>query len=583
MSLTRTCQNESQEIQKLCLELSRPEYVPAQLVRNYHRPQIHAPMRSYSDGMSTSPGPSTLPILTSFWHLLEGNRKSYILSILATCLIAAAEGVLHPLLTKSIIDQAANQGSFSTFLYLIAAYLSLGVILCICGYFISIWQLSIDNRIIQTLTSDMLRAFYNHSYLEVGMHGNGYYVSRIRSDVKDGVVPFLSLVRAVSMSVTTFIALMSVLFYISWEAFLILAAIIPVSAGVSLLVGKLIRQLTSVERDQEAAYLSSLSSAIGAFKIVRSFNLIPKALRKHDQSMHQLLHSGYNKFKMIRRLQSLTDLTMVVSDACSLFIGAIFVFKRQMSFGGYIAFMNAFWRSTTALMQVFTQWADLHSYGEIVNRVVAFRQEYPSPPSRRNLPELEISSIYFSYGDNDVLKGFSLKVGATDKIMVRGRNGTGKTTLANIIAGHLHPSSGKIEGPNSMSSMTLPLSFPSLTVGELGIDPELLDRLHIGSEHCLSCKADELSAGQMQKLALALTLSRDRDIYLLDEPFSNLDEESEEIAMDLILAKTADRMLVVIVHGGDKYEHHFDRIVTLGARVGSSPPIQRPGLTSEVG
>ncbi len=175
----------------------------------------------------------------------------------------------------------------------------------------------------------------------------------IRSDVKDGVVPMLSVARTTLTQAVTFVALIAALLIISWRAFLVLMAIIPIATTVSVLVGRRIRELTVVERDREAELVSLLTRAVSAFKMVCTFGLGPRTVQAHDRSLREVLDSTYQRFRVVRTLQGASDLTMVISDVCSIFVGALFVFRQQMTLGSFIAFMNAFWRSATTLIGIF--------------------------------------------------------------------------------------------------------------------------------------------------------------------------------------------------------------------------------------
>ncbi|MBR7552398.1 hypothetical protein KC220_28035, partial [Mycobacterium tuberculosis] len=76
-------------------------------------------------------------------------------------------------------------------------------------------------------------------------------------------------------------------------------------------------------------------------------------VQAHDRSLREVLDSTYQRFRVVRTLQGASDLTMVISDVCSIFVGALFVFRQQMTLGSFIAFMNAFWRSATTLIGIF--------------------------------------------------------------------------------------------------------------------------------------------------------------------------------------------------------------------------------------
>lgn len=503
-------------------------------------------------------------VFRSFLFLLGKHRTEYVLVAIAASLVCGVEGVLHPLLIKAIFDEAANRGNFSHFVGLIVGYFVLGLVINVAGYWLSLWQFKVDNKVVRQISGQLLKAYYSKDYKDVLREGHGYYVSRVRSDVKDGIVPILALIRTMAMKFSTLVALMSVLVFISWKAFLILSALIPVSTFVSIVVGKKIRELTSIERDQEAGILASLTKSIGAFKMVKNFNLVPKTLASYESKMDGVLTSGYRKYRVIRLLQGATDLTMVTSDFFSLLVGAIFVFRRQMTFGSYLAFMNSFWRSATTLMQIFREWADLHSQGETLRRVVAFTVHGAASPYHRQGDSVSLENVTYAYGTTEVISGFSLALSSGERALVVGRNGSGKTTLANILSGYLAPSSGNVVLPERISSVTLPIAFPPIRTAELGVDPVYLEMFGLASPGIMGSTADDLSAGQQQKLALALALSQDADLYILDEPLANLDVESRSVAMRAIFERTRGRTLIVIMHGAEEYRGAFHKVIPLG-------------------
>lgn len=114
--------------------------------------------------------------------------------------------------------------------------------------------------------------------------------------------------------------------------------------------------------------------------------------------------------------------------------------------------------------------------------------------------------------------------------LVAGRVGSGKTTLAELLAGVLRPKEGMLvrEG---IASMQLSFQFPEYHVTEptvwaeirsCGCDPEA-----VLAKTNLADRKDEdplrLSRGELKRLHLACILARDADLLLLDEPFSSLD------------------------------------------------------------
>lgn len=498
--------------------------------------------------------------------LLGEHRMKYVVVTLCTAVIRGVGALLHPLLIKAIFDAVSLREDLESLVYLVFFYLALGISVNVLSYILSLWQKNLDNKIVENVSGDLLHTYFFKDYRDVLRQGSGYYVARIRSDVKDGLVPMLALVRNVVVNITILIALISVLIFISWQALLILSAIIPIATFVSVLVSKKIRSLTVVERDKEAALVDTLTKSVDAFKIACSFNMVPKILSTFSKRMDYVLDSGYKRFRVIRMFQGVSDLTMVVSDACSIFVGALLVFRNQMTLGSFIAFMNAFWRSSTILIEIFRQWAELQSYSAIANRLVSFMKERSSANFRKTGSIISATKIDYGYDSNLIISKFSIHVEPGKSALIVGQNGSGKTTLANILSGYLIPSKGQLELPARISAITLPLQFPPIKVRDLQASSDLLETFKLNASDILDAYPNQLSAGQQQKIALALALTQNADLYILDEPLANLDVSSRSIAMKEIKRSTHGKILVMIMHGSEEYSSMFDQVHMLTSK-----------------
>jgi len=515
-----------------------------------------------------------MTVLKDVGGLLGRQRWEFFAMMGSSCAVSVIEGVCHPLLVKAIFDNVASVRSGKTFALLIAGYLCLGVFSNLTGTVNSLWSKSLQNRLAQTLSHKLLRAYYASGYASVLKNGNGYYISRIHGDLIEGVVPLLMLIESIAVQSVMLVSFSAVLCYLSWKAFALLIALIPLSALVGKVVGKRITELTTQARDQEGAFLAILEKALSAFRMVRSFSLQPPTVRIFDERLTECLDSGYRLFKVTRLFQTLNDFTMNVSDFATMLVGALFVMRGALSFGGFMAFINTFWRALTTLLQLSNQIAEFHSLAAVANRVVVFinssneNTRYFTVGSGVSLSEVSVSYD----GATQVLKNLSLELLPDERVILVGRNGCGKTTLANVLSGHFAPDRGQVILPQRISSVTLPVIFPPLSVRELVPNSELLSKIGLGDIPA-DALADELSAGQQQKVALALALSQTADLYVVDEPLASLDNESRQAAMELILEMTAGKGVILIMHGYQEYYKFFDRVVPFDSLVQEAQPL----------
>ncbi len=505
-------------------------------------------------------------------RLLHGFGLEYLATVFVLSLMAAVEGVAHPLLIKNIFDEGVLRSDFSKFLTFAVAYLAFGLVTNVAGAVTAMWARSLENRIVARTSRGLLGAYYAKEYESVLLNGHGYFINRIYGDVQEGFVPLLRLVQAATSQGVLVIASSAILIYLSWRAFLILGVLVPFSMVLGAVLGKRIKALTSQEREQQGAVMSFLTEALGAFRIVNGFELAPPTIAGFDRRLSAYLSTSYRRYKISRTFQALNDSTMVLSDFLSVFVGALFVLRGALTFGGYLAFVNTFWRAVTTTMQLINQVPEFQRLGVITGRVASFLDV--SGTARRVLgPAASLDRIGFSYGDAPVLEDVSLNIGMNERIVIVGPNGSGKTTLANILSGYLSPSRGDLVVPERISSITLPTSFPPVTVSDLVADTTLLAEFGLTDDAVLGAFGNDLSSGQQQKLALALALSREADLYVVDEPLANLDRQGRDRAMTLLMERTQGKSLVAIMHGCEEYYDLFDRVVKIeDLRVTSCEP-----------
>ncbi|MFA5652063.1 MAG: ABC-F family ATP-binding cassette domain-containing protein [Candidatus Paceibacterota bacterium] len=153
---------------------------------------------------------------------------------------------------------------------------------------------------------------------------------------------------------------------------------------------------------------------------------------------------------------------------------------------------------------------------------------------------LKFEGVSFEFGHNKPILSevdFSLRRGA--KVTLMGQNGSGKSTIFNLITGHFKPESGRIILQNKLTIATakqvIPRADAELTVKEFfekcfkekvyNIEPKIAEVLEVVNLKApLDRPVMTFSGGQQARLLLASALIQDPDLLLLDEPTNNLDK-----------------------------------------------------------
>jgi heme exporter protein A len=184
---------------------------------------------------------------------------------------------------------------------------------------------------------------------------------------------------------------------------------------------------------------------------------------------------------------------------------------------------------------------------------------------------LAVDRVHVWRGDRHVLQGVSAQIGRGQLLHVSGPNGTGKTTLLRVVSGLLRPEQGSVtwQGQSIVSHRTdyqAALAYaahePALkadltalenlrfSVGMKRRSPphelrEALERTGVAA--CADLPARVLSAGQRRRVSLARVLAMQASVWLLDEPYANLDAAGSELVSGLLQAHVAAGGLALVV------------------------------------
>ncbi len=201
---------------------------------------------------------------------------------------------------------------------------------------------------------------------------------------------------------------------------------------------------------------------------------------------------------------------------------------------------------------------------------------------------LDISNVTKSYGAVEVLHRVDIEVEEGEFLVLVGPSGCGKSTLLNMIAGLESISSGDISIKNKVMNGVHPSKrniamvfqsyalYPNMTVGQnmtFGLEMHGVPKAEreaalkdvaklLQIENLLDRKPGQLSGGQRQRVAMGRALVRDPDVFLFDEPLSNLDAKLR-VDMRTEIKKLHEKLKTTIVY----VTHDQVEAMTLSTRI----------------
>jgi NitT/TauT family transport system ATP-binding protein len=213
--------------------------------------------------------------------------------------------------------------------------------------------------------------------------------------------------------------------------------------------------------------------------------------------------------------------------------------------------------------------------------------ETPVTGGNKGEAYLEVADLSHSFTGNGnwVLRNVSFIIARGELVCLIGRSGCGKSTVLNILAGFLAPTSGRCllegqeivgPGPDRCVVFQEDALFPWLTVREnvaFGLKAgDLAEKEHlpevdrflarVGLQGYGDYLPRELSGGMKQRVALARVLIRSPKVLLMDEPFGALDAQNRENMQELLLHLWRERTQTILF-----VTHDVQEAIALADRV----------------
>ena len=194
---------------------------------------------------------------------------------------------------------------------------------------------------------------------------------------------------------------------------------------------------------------------------------------------------------------------------------------------------------------------------------------------------LECKHLYKEFDNKQILKDINLKIPRGKIIGLLGKNGTGKSTLIKLINDLLTPTSGEIlingEKPGVKSKeiisylpertyldkeMTIKQVIKYFEEFYKNFDTQKAIKLLKDLDLDINKKISKMSKGMQEKLQLILVMSRNAELYVLDEPLGGVDPATRDYILDTILSNFSEGASVIIsTHLISDIERILDEVI----------------------
>ena len=482
--------------------------------------------------------------------------------------------LIDPLVMKLLIDEGLSKGDFKLFALCATLVVASGAVMRGAMMVYELLTQKLKNKLAESLTLKMLESYYEAPYSEIATSDSGYFISRLYDEparvAQGGVTTLIGLL----ISVTTFAAGLAISVYLAWKITFLLLVLVPALYYLASRFSPKIEDASQRENEEEGRLREILGKSVDCYKTVNIFGLYLSVRQRVLRQLQSYLGVFYGRVKTSKSYQTISGICLSFAEALVLVAAGYEVVAGNLTIGGLFAFMSAFWKVIGAATGIVNQVPELSKLKGCIDRLVEF-EGLARLAERSDAKDIELDDVSFRYNGRNVFDRLNLKIGTNERVLIVGPNGSGKTTLGHLLTGFLEPSEGVVKAPGleRISAMLTPfyfapgnlkdnVNYEQLTEEKMTSFWELVREL--GLERKVEADvSSELSEGEKKKCQVVMTLLKDAEIYVFDEPLANIDVESRDAIIRTQLEYTRGKTLISIMHGDEKYHTLFDRVVML--------------------
>ncbi|MCL2841884.1 MAG: ABC transporter ATP-binding protein/permease [Oscillospiraceae bacterium] len=534
------------------------------------------------------------------WPFLKPVKKRFIMAM-ALILLAALVDVVLPLFTMFAVDlfivpeTTDGLGVFSA-VYLAAIALQ-GALTIFFFRHCMVVEMEMGRQMkiaCFTHLQKLSLTYYNQTPV-------GYILARVMSDTDriSGIVAWS--VISFFWDLLYMIGIVIAMLILNWRLALIVIAVVPVIAGISLFFKSKMLKVNRDIRATNAKIVGLYNEGITGAKTTKTLVIEDKVVEEFSDVTRTFYQTNLRAVRLTAVFAPLLVLVGSLAMALVLFYGGFLVMEDVILLGTLSVFLSYTLVILEPVQQMARRFTDFISAQVNIERVTDLLAQEPGitdtqeveakygdifTPKRENWEPIQgditFQDIWFMYPDGDeyVLEEFSLDIPAGTTVAIVGRTGAGKSTLVNLACRFFEPTRGKvlIDGRDYKERSQLWLQsrlgyvlqnphlfsgtvMENIRYGKLDATDEevyaaaklvsadrVVEKLEQGYDTQVGEGGDRLSTGEKQLISFARAVLANPPIFVLDEATSSIDTETEGLIQEAISHILTGRTSFIIAH-----------------------------------
>ena len=486
------------------------------------------------------------------------------------------------------VTQHAGGDPVQALSYIIALVLLLFFLKNIFNYLAIVFINLLRNGVLKDLRNMMYKKIISLPISYFSEKRKGDVISRITTDINEFQTSYLSILEFIVKEPLTIIFTIVIMCGISLKLTIFVFIFIPVAGLAISRVGKTLKKHSGRVQAEQGFFLSLIEETLSGLRIIKSFNAQGAFIKRFTDST-QRFNTYANNLSYRQNLASPISefLGILVIGILLWYGGTMVLVDKTLGGSEFVAYMGLAYNILTPAKEISKAAYRLRQGDAAALRVLEVIHAQNPIFDKENAIEktdfqaaISLKNISFKYDNEYVLKDFSLEIPKGKTVALVGQSGSGKSTIANLIARFYDVNEGSITfdgtdirdlkiqslrdliGIVSQDSILFNDTITNnLLIGKASATPmeieeaakvanayDFIEALPEKFQTNIGDMGGKLSGGQKQRLSIARAVLKNPPIMILDEATSALDTESEKLVQNALEKMMMNRTSLVIAH-----------------------------------
>lgn len=530
------------------------------------------------------------------YNFLSENKMSLFIILILSFLyniISIMTSFNFQLIMSYALKYGSKYNLYIIFISMLILYILKELLIYVRNLVVNFISLKLDYSLITSVYSHILSLPYsyyrNRPVGEVIMRIND--LSELKDSVSQLIVTFL-------LDIFLIIITLIFLFIINIKLTLIVVFTLILYFLVTFIYNKFLFKMIRLNKKDSSAVNTFMVESIEGVMSIRGSNTFLQFKDKFSSLYNNFIISSYNFFKKYNTLNFLNNFLISILIVVIITMGSIFVIDGNMDSSSIITYYSVLCFflepvKNVANFDVVVKKSRISI--ERIEELLMVEEEKILLDNQKitgKLKNILFKDVTFSYDfKNNVVNKLNLKIDEGEKVVIYGKSGSGKSTVAKILTRYLDVERGKVfingydindynlwsirEGITYVSQNEFLLTdtiYNNINMKGtrdaeyifdvckmIGVD-KIVKFKNGGYNMILEENGSNISGGERERILLARAFVRDSDVYILDESFSEIDSLGEREILGKIFSKYKDKMIIVISHRMDNNDLYDRRI-----------------------